>query len=341
MKKRIWYKNITRIVALSIILLAASLWQLRPLLAKAASNITLPPLETVGGESGGTSTPANTSTLVNASTSVSSSAAENTGETTQNLVPAATYNLFDQAGLLNESQKNELLTTGEQIIAKHPDISIALITTNNAGGKDSQTYGDDFFETHELGYGPNFDGFYVLIDMDNRNYHIGTFGQMIGILSDNRINDVLDLMQPEMESGNYGAAFAAALRSIGDFIDSGIAPENLPDTGRQGVGALGYTVAAGGFGLTTIATALGYKRKVKKDYDKFADRPSYDSGREATADYAVISDTIIDRNVAVAFVPLVRNNPSNRSSGGGGGYGGSSTHSTGGGRSAGGGGRGF
>ncbi len=263
------------------------------------------------------------------------------GEVVNTPISASVFSLFDDAGLLVASETAQLQEEGERVVRKHPDVAVAVITTNDTGGKDTVTYGDDYFESHDLGYGPDYNGVYILIDMDNRIFYLGTFGRVIGVLSDNRIEQILDNTNPAMRAGDYASALETALRDIDDYLDAGIAPENepgyVPET-SQGIDPVQIVVTVGGFGLTTVGTALGYKSKVKRDYDKYADRPAYDSLREATADYRTITDQVVDRHVATAYVPRPRNNSS---SGGGGGFSGSSTHTTGGGHSSGGGGRGF
>ncbi len=265
------------------------------------------------------------------------------GETATTTWPHNTelsFSLFDQANLLSTSEADSLIEQGNDLVRRHEEINVAVITTDDAEGKEPVTYGDDFFEAHNLGYGYGFNGVYLLIDMDNRNYRIGTFGKAIDILTDARIETVLDEMNPGMVDGDYYDALNKGLASVDNFITLGIPQGNEVQPKSYHVAPLQLIASLGAFTVVGLGTGLGYRTKVRKEYDRFATRPAYDSAKEATADYAVIADNVIDKQVVHVYAPVQKSSSVSRSGGGFGG-GGSSTHSTGGGRSAGGGGRSF
>lgn len=315
---------------LGLTLALAFVWQMGSLAADGSAEngipqITLPEVSTKATEEG-------------------TSTGDGTTPASSTLTPveAAKFSIFDQADLLSPEEEARLTEQGAAMIAANSDVPIALITTDFAEGKITRDYGDDFFEARDLGYGPDYNGLYLLIDMDNRQYYIGTFGKAIRVLTDARIEVVLDEMQPYMRSGDYASAFAGGLEVVSEFQRQGIPSdqENVPEETEpitpeeKRVEPLSLLASAGGFGMAGLASGLGYRKKVKDEYDRFARRPAYDHGKEATADYTVISDNIISKNVVHVFSPLPKN-----TGGMGGGH--STTHTTGGGHSSGGGGRGF
>lgn len=104
--------------------------------------------------------------------------------------------VFDYADLLSETEE-ETLREYSAKYAKY-DISVIYLTTNDAEGKSSMTYSDDFYDTHP--FLP--DGVLFMIDMDNREVYINTVGKCINWLEYD-VYDILDETYMYASDGEY------------------------------------------------------------------------------------------------------------------------------------------
>ena len=88
---------------------------------------------------------------------------------------AAETRVFDQANLFTATEKQEL----ERQIATERGkmkLDLVVVTTNEADGKSTEAYADDFYDQGGYGYGAKKSGVLYLIDMDNRRIHVSTAG---------------------------------------------------------------------------------------------------------------------------------------------------------------------
>ena len=80
---------------------------------------------------------------------------------------AGDQRVYDQAGLFTQAEVQEL----EESVAEHrksTQMDIVIVTTDDAQGKTSQAYADDFYDYNGFGEGSDNTGILLLIDMDNR-----------------------------------------------------------------------------------------------------------------------------------------------------------------------------
>lgn len=120
--------------------------------------------------------------------------------------------VFDMADLLTEDEEASL----EKMAKKYEryDVSIIFMTTDNAEGKTTQNYSNDFYDSH------NFrpDGVMFSIDMDNREIYIDTVGRCIEMITDDMVDSALDVSYSYATDGEY----EACLSLMGDIICSTI-----------------------------------------------------------------------------------------------------------------------
>ena len=132
-----------------------------------------------------------------------------------NQVEAADYNIddshyddkqqkiYDNANLLTTKEEEKL---GKSIIkaAQKAKLDIIVVTINDAKGKSSQEYADDFYDQNKFGYEYEYgSGVLLLIDMDNREVYISTSGLGILFINDNYIEKILDNITPYVSSKKY------------------------------------------------------------------------------------------------------------------------------------------
>ena len=107
---------------------------------------------------------------------------------------AETPLVYDQAGLMSSEEIESLQGELERINGKY-NMDLIIITTDDAQGKKSLPYGDDFYE--EI-YGIDHDGGYFLMDMDNGEVTVSFSGKAMDIFTDGRQEAILDEVFPYM-----------------------------------------------------------------------------------------------------------------------------------------------
>ena len=241
---------------------------------------------------------------------------------------SVTY-VVDQADILSTQEEQAIETRIEEMSQKWEQ-DFVVVTTNDAEGKDSEEYADDYYDYH--GYQEN--GVLYLVDLDNGNVWISTSGSMIRFLTDSRIDRVIDAGYSELKSKNYGEGFLAMLDQTEDYMEEGI-PDNQYT----------YDVETGKvsrhYGLTAweiiIALLLGLGAggivfaSVNAKYQMKSGTYSYPFREKGKIQFTRREDIFVNQTVTRRKIP--KNPPSN----GGGGQ--SSVHTSSSGASHGGGGR--
>lgn len=113
----------------------------------------------------------------------------------------STPKVYDYASLLTVTEKDNLQTKMNQIKQDY-QMDAYILTINDAQGKTTTAFADDFF--FDLGYGrDNTNGVLLIIDMDNRNVKISTSGSAISYFTDARSELIIDKFYDNLKSGNY------------------------------------------------------------------------------------------------------------------------------------------
>ncbi len=231
---------------------------------------------------------------------------------------AAVVKVIDNAGLFSPSEIQSLTEEAERM-SKEYDMDVGIATTNDAKGMSTMVYTEHFYE--ERGFGSNGSGILIMYDMDNREIFINTEGRAIDIISDKRVESLLDsVFDNGLGEGRYYDSARSYLKKLNGYLRG-----NYLSPLDMGLSALGALGAGGGF---FGATKARYKVKTKPH--------PFDFRRNSIVNFANIDDPLIDTNVVTRRIP--------RNTGGGGRGGGGSTtrtSSTGSGRTYGGGGRKF
>lgn len=252
--------------------------------------------------------------------------------------------VYDQADLLTTEEEAVLQQSAEFCKDKWK-MNFLVVTTEDAEGKSSKEYADDFYDLR-FPEESEEDGVLYLIDMDNREIYLSTSGETIRYLTDVRIDRILDDAFECVAAGDYYGTFSAFFLGTDEYLTQGI-PENQSnynvETGEQDfyyetyeksntitfaeavIAAIVALAAAGG----TCAVITG---KYQLKFEDF----HYDAYTDSEVRLYVNEDRLINSFVTHRRIP--RNNETSRS---GGGSGRSSVHTSSSGRSHGGGGRKF
>ena len=110
--------------------------------------------------------------------------------------------VVDYADLLTSSQEAELETQLQKLTEKY-HMSVVIVTADSMGGKDTVAYADDFLDYN--GYGE--DGILLLINMEERQWHISTVGEAVSAFSDADIAHIEDQIVDDLRNENYMDAF--------------------------------------------------------------------------------------------------------------------------------------
>ncbi len=242
--------------------------------------------------------------------------------------------VYDDAMLFSQ---NEIVTLEDEanVLSNAYNMDIVIVTTNDAMGKTSREYADDFFDNNGFGLGENNDGILFLIDMDNREAYISTSGIGIKYLTDERIERVLDsVFDSGLADGDYYGATLGFFRDAERYLYAGIPTNqhNYPDKPREKnkltffdiiISFIGGIAASGMFYIST-KSSYRMKNPVKP----------LNLRNNSFVNFVSNEDNLLDSFVTHRIIPKPQSNPSSPS-------GRSTTHKSSSGRTHGGGGRKF
>ncbi len=134
--------------------------------------------------------------------------------------------VYDDADLLTEEEEAELqdllVETAQRI-----EQDLIIVTTDDAEGKSSMEYADDFFDEHGFGYEKsNGSGVLYLIDMDNRQIYISTAGTGIEQYTDNEIESTLDVLYEHVSNQDYYGSCTAFVKEAEKCLTGGESADN-------------------------------------------------------------------------------------------------------------------
>lgn len=241
--------------------------------------------------------------------------------------------VFDDAMLFTEGEISKLEEEANKLSDEY-NMDIVLVTTDDAEGKSSREYADDFFDYKGFGRGSDYDGILFLIDMDNREAYISTTGIGIRYLTDLRIEKILDLAYDGLSNGDYYSASLGFLSGASTYLEAGIPsdqynePEDIKVKNRLTmaevmISLVGGLVTSGLFFFTTMA-----RYKTPRTYNQYSYR------NNSIVNMGLRDDRLISSYVTHRRIPKQTSSSSSSS-------GRSSTHKSSSGRSHGGGGRKF
>lgn len=249
-------------------------------------------------------------------------------------VQAAQDSIDDQASLFTSEEVAQLKETIAPIEAKAK--ARIFIVTNNDNDMDSTRFAD-YYMLDRIGKNKNGITFYL--DMNQRKFIISTSGNMIDYLTDKRIDQSLDAIEPSMIAGNYFQAAQTFLEKTSYYFDQGVPgghyrvdTENGKITRYKSLTTTEIVIA---FIAALVLSGIFFVVNISKYQLKFGTY-KYPFREKSNLNLTRRNDVLVNSFVTTRRIP--RNNSSG--GGGGGGGGGSSTHSTGGG-TFGGGGRSF
>ncbi len=129
--------------------------------------------------------------------------------------------VVDMADLLTDSEESALEEDILNVISKYGyGYDIVVVTANSSDGKTAEAYADDYYDYNGYGYGSEYSGVILYIDMGDRAWHISTCGKGIQVFTDRRIDLAGEKIVPYMGDGDYYSAFREFVYCADDYIES-------------------------------------------------------------------------------------------------------------------------
>ena len=262
--------------------------------------------------------------------------------------------VFDQAGLFSET---EIIQLEEKIAQcrKSTKMDVVIVSAYADGERSAEEYADDYYDYGGFGVGKKASGVLLLYYMDGPGQlggecYISTAGTMINMLTDERIESILDDVYGDLGNRDFAGATEHFLEDVKAYVKEGVESGQYTydrDTGEivryHSIRLYEVAIAMVIAGILAGSVCLDIKKRYAM---KQSSREVSNSLQAYRADcafhFSVAGDKMV--NKYVRSVPI----PRNTSSGSGGrGHSGSSSagrstiHTSSSGRSHGGGGRRF
>ena len=132
---------------------------------------------------------------------------------------ARTPRVVDEAGLLSGEEEQVLETRAGEISEKY-GMDVVILTVYSLDGQDSESYADDYYDSHGYGLGGDNSGVLLLLSMEYRDWAISTCGEAIFALTDYGIQDVFSRIAPYLSEDEYYDAYLAYLDALEPYFEA-------------------------------------------------------------------------------------------------------------------------
>lgn len=132
---------------------------------------------------------------------------------------AAEQKIVDDAGLLSETEREDLESIARQLSERY-SVDVVIVTINSLNGKTSESYADDYYDDNGYGYGNDYSGILLLLSMEYRDWAISTCGEGIYALTDYSVQDVFSQISGYLSQDLYYLAFSTYLDALKPYLDA-------------------------------------------------------------------------------------------------------------------------
>lgn len=136
-------------------------------------------------------------------------------------VAANQQRVYDDADLFTVQQETALEEKISQV-KEQAALDLVIVTALSTGNKDAQAYADDFFDDGGFGMGDDNSGVLLLIDMGASEVAVSTTGYGIRLLSDARIDKILDEVVGFLIDGESALAAQAFVERVADYASQDV-----------------------------------------------------------------------------------------------------------------------
>ena len=249
---------------------------------------------------------------------------------------SALVSVEDRANLLSDSDEHKLLQLAEKL-ADTTGMEFRVLTIDDAEGKSTASYAEDYFES----MADSVAGGSYILDLDNREFYVATYGDLRYYLTDDRIDTMVSHAGNYAKSSDWEGTLSSMLSDTKSYIKQGV--QDGTATYDEQTGTYTYyeppkTVTLTELLMSGVIGLLGFFSMFltnKRRYQmKVPETNDYQMKDNIHLNLKVRNDRLINKHVHRRLIP--KDNDSGK--GGGGGIHISSVHTTSGGHSAGGGG---
>ncbi len=125
--------------------------------------------------------------------------------------------LYDGANLLTDREESALNENLLSISRKH-NAQIVVVTLSGIVNADADEAVEYIYDQVGFGYGENRDGVLLLISMDSRQYRILSNGFAAAAIENKEIDDIGDVIVPNLSDGDYADAFRLFAEQTDHYI---------------------------------------------------------------------------------------------------------------------------
>ena len=134
--------------------------------------------------------------------------------------------VFDQAGLFSET---EIIQLEEKIAQcrKSTKMDVVIVSAYTDGERSAEEYADDYYDYGGFGVGKKASGVLLLYYMDGPGQpggecYISTTGTMINMLTDERIESILDDVYGDLGNRDFAGAAEHFLEDVKAYVKEGV-----------------------------------------------------------------------------------------------------------------------
>lgn len=125
----------------------------------------------------------------------------------------------DNAGLVTSSYEASEINAKLFNLSEKNQFDIVIVTVENCEGKSATAYADDYFDYNGYGYGSDYDGCLLLVDMSDRYIYFSTSGYGETALTDWGIESIREDITPYMSDGDYEGAFKRFADLVDEYVN--------------------------------------------------------------------------------------------------------------------------
>jgi len=137
--------------------------------------------------------------------------------------------IYDEAGLLNKEEYDELNVMANEYSAKR-ETDIIILTSINDDNIDVMKMTEDFYDEQAPGYDkPHGNAVILTMDMSNRDFYLAGFYKGKEYLDEGRLNKINDKISPDLAKGDYRLAFQKYIQTSYKYMGfrPGVNPDNI------------------------------------------------------------------------------------------------------------------
>lgn len=126
--------------------------------------------------------------------------------------------VVDEAGLLSKSEESALRETLDEMSEEY-QADIVVVTLESVGRESIDDYIVSYFEDNDYGLGDDKSCAMLMIDMEERDIRILTYGFCNDAMSDSDVDNIIDEISPMLTDEEYADAFHTFADKCAEYID--------------------------------------------------------------------------------------------------------------------------